>query len=125
LVCSRSAGSERGGVSNTMWHVLWALVLLVAVGHVEGQPQTSKHAPVTPKRGVVAPPPAFGGASVPARPTPTPAPQAAPSTTTPFRLSGQTVCEHGTAVERPAEERPYWFDGATVGLPGHRCITLQ
>jgi hypothetical protein len=27
--------------------------------------------------------------------------------------------------ERPLSERAVWFDGATVGLPGYRCITLE
>jgi hypothetical protein len=51
--------------------------------------------------------------------------QSASPTTTPFVLSGQTVCSRGQVDERPLNERTYWFDGATVGLPGYRCITLQ
>jgi hypothetical protein len=55
---------------------------------------------------------------------PTPPARPAPSTTTPFTLSGETVCSPGTVEERPREERRFWFDGASVKLPGYRCITL-
>jgi hypothetical protein len=46
-------------------------------------------------------------------------------TTTPYALSGKTVCSRGPVDERPVGERSFWFDGVTVGLPGYRCITLQ
>jgi hypothetical protein len=45
--------------------------------------------------------------------------------TTPYALSGKTVCSRGPVDERPVSERSFWFDGTTVGLPGYRCITLQ
>lgn len=53
-------------------------------------------------------------------------PQRSGYATTPFSLSGQTVCQRGAVTDvRDPVDRRYWFDGATVGLPGHRCITLR
>ena len=106
-----------------MWCILWALALAVAAGQVCAETLTSKGAP---RRSGATSAPEIEPGSGRARPTPpAPAASSARSTSTPFALSGQTICSPGTVDERPPDERASWFDGATVGLPGHRCITLQ
>ncbi len=112
---------------DTMWRSVCAIAFLVAVGGAEAQPATSKSggAPPRPSAGAVppAPLPPISGQPPVLRIGPSARP--ASPTTTPFTLSGQTVCSRGPVDERPLNERAYWFDGATVGLPGYRCITLQ
>ena len=44
---------------------------------------------------------------------------------TPFSLSGQTICSHGRVEDRPEDERIFWHDGETAYGPkykGMRCI---
>jgi hypothetical protein len=108
------------------WSVL-AIALLVGVQVAEAQPGTSKSGGVPPRASTGEAPP------TPLPPIPGhppfvrmgPGTRPSSPTTTPFNLSGQTVCSRGPVDERPVSERSHWFDGATVGLPGYRCITLQ
>jgi hypothetical protein len=110
-----------------MWSSICAVVILLAVQGAEAQPETSKSGGAPPRTSP-------GGASpsvLPPIPGSPPYVRIGPSTrpssptTTPYSLSGQTVCSRGAVDERPVNERAHWFDGATVGLPGYRCITLQ
>jgi hypothetical protein len=109
--------------------VVGMIVVLVVVTEAEAQPGTSRSSsppPRTAPRAPVVPAPVLPGSGSGGAPTRTnPIARPASPTATPFSLSGQTVCSPGTVDERPPEERQYWFDGATVGLPGHRCITLH
>ena len=111
--------------------VVGVIALLVVVTGAEAQPGTSRSGSPPPKtapRAPVVPAPVLpgsGSGGAPTRTNPTSEARPASPTATPFSLSGQTVCSPGTVDERPPEERQYWFDGATVGLPGHRCITLH
>jgi hypothetical protein len=109
-----------------MWWSVLAIALLVVVEGVDAQPGPSRSGAATPRSsmGVATPPPAPPTSGHPP-PRMGSGVQSASPTTTPFVLSGQTVCSRGQVDERPLNERTYWFDGATVGLPGYRCITLQ
>jgi hypothetical protein len=35
------------------------------------------------------------------------------------------VARFGVAQELPVEPQALWIDGATVGLPGYRCLDFQ
>jgi hypothetical protein len=110
-----------------MWRSIGAIALLVAVEGVEAQPATSKSngAPPRTSTGVATPAPLPPISGHPPVVRIGPSARPASPTTTPFTLSGQTVCSRGPVDERPLNERAVWFDGAKVGLPGYRCITLQ
>lgn len=109
-----------------MGHVLCVILLLVGVSQVaaqslkSGSGAGSPSSAGSPAPAVAAPPPTSG------RPAGTNSgSRGRSSVTTPYALSGKTVCSRGPVDERPVSERSFWFDGTTVGLPGYRCITLQ
>jgi hypothetical protein len=110
-----------------MWTIVCAIALLVAAEGVQAQPGTSKSggAPPRTSTGGVPPPPLPPISGQPPVVRIGPSVRPASPTTTPYTLSGQTVCSRGQVDERPLSERAVWFDGATVGLPGYRCITLE
>ena len=35
------------------------------------------------------------------------------------------VCSKGSISDRPLETQHLWIDGATVGLPGTRCLNFR
>ena len=129
VVCLRRTDRLLAGIpEDAVWRTIWAIAFLVAVQGAQAQSGTARGGAATSRT----PPPA------PVMPAPVPpvsgrppvlrvAPGAQPAspTTTPYTLSGQTVCSRGPVDERPVNERSHWFDGTTVGLPGYRCITLQ
>jgi hypothetical protein len=110
-----------------MWRSIWAIAFLVAVQGAQAQSGTARGGAVRPQTppAPVMPAPVAPGSGRPPVLRVAPGAQAASPTTTPYTLSGQTVCSRGPVDERPVNERTHWFDGATVGLPGYRCITLQ
>lgn len=108
-----------------MSYLLGVVLFLLAVSPVAAQSLRSNSSGAGSPSGTVILPPSVPVPSTSGRAPVRAAPGTSSAVTTPFTLSGETVCSRGTVTERPGGERASWFDGALVGLPGYRCITLQ